>query len=88
MASKPYIASGKYIDKMSNYCKTCPYDPAKSTGPDACPFTTLYWNFLIQRKDEMAKNPRMLMQIKNVNRLSDEVVREITHQAQVLQQSS
>lgn len=85
MASKPYIASGKYIDKMSNYCKGCPYDPAKSTGPDACPFTTLYWNFLIQRKDEMAKNPRMLMQIKNVNRLSEEVVQEITRQAQLLQ---
>jgi len=85
MASKPYIASGKYIDKMSNYCKGCRFDPAKSTGPDACPFTTLYWNFLIQRKDEMAKNPRMLMQIKNVNRLSEDVVLQITRQAKALQ---
>jgi len=84
MASKPYIASGKYIDKMSNYCKKCPLDPSKSTGEDACPFTTLYWNYLIEHKDELAKNPRMLMQIKNVNRLSDETARAIALQAKTL----
>ena len=78
------IASGKYIDKMSNYCKKCPLDPSKSTGEDACPFTTLYWNYLIEHKDELAKNPRMLMQIKNVNRLSDETARAIALQAKTL----
>jgi deoxyribodipyrimidine photolyase-related protein len=82
MASKPYVASGKYIDRMSNYCKGCRFDPAKSTGPDACPFTTLYWHYLIKHKDSLAKNPRMLMQIKNVNRLSESAQQEIAQQAQ------
>jgi deoxyribodipyrimidine photolyase-related protein len=70
MASKPYAASGKYIDRMSNYCKGCRFDPAKSTGEDACPFTTLYWDFLMRHEILLAKNPRMVMQIRNLNRLS------------------
>jgi len=70
MASKPYAASGKYIDRMSNYCKGCRFDPAKSTGEDACPFTTLYWDFLMRHENLLAKNPRMVMQIRNLNRLS------------------
>jgi len=70
MASKPYAASGKYIDRMSNYCKGCRFDPAKSTGKDACPITTLYWDFLMRHEALLAKNPRMVMQIRNLNRLS------------------
>jgi len=69
MASKPYIASGKYIDKMSNYCSGCKYDPAKREGEDACPFTTMYWQYLQRHREELAKNPRMLLQIKNLNRM-------------------
>jgi deoxyribodipyrimidine photolyase-related protein len=70
MASKPYVASGKYIDRMSNHCKGCRYKPAESTGDDACPFTTLYWDYLNLHADSLAKNPRMLMQLKNLNRLT------------------
>jgi deoxyribodipyrimidine photolyase-related protein len=70
MASKPYVASGKYIDRMSNHCKGCRYKPAESTGDDACPFTTLYWDYLNRHADSLAKNPRMLMQLKNLNRLT------------------
>jgi deoxyribodipyrimidine photolyase-related protein len=70
MASKPYVASGKYIDRMSNHCKGCRYNPAVATGATACPFTTLYWDYLSQHADTLAKNPRMLMQLKNLNRLS------------------
>jgi len=87
MASKPYVASGKYIDKMSNYCKGCHYDPSKSTGTDACPFTTLYWNYLITHKETLSKNPRMLMQIKNVNRLTETVAQDILQQAQAHKRS-
>jgi deoxyribodipyrimidine photolyase-related protein len=69
MASKPYAATGKYIDRMSNYCAGCRFDPAKSTGDDACPFTTLYWDFLLRHETLLAKNQRMALQVKNVARL-------------------
>ncbi len=82
MASKPYVASGKYIDRMSNHCKGCRFNPAQSTGPTACPFTTLYWDYLDKHADTLAKNPRMLMQLKNLNRLSDADRDAIRQQAQ------
>ena len=82
MASKPYIATGKYIQRMSNYCQGCQFDPAQATGPKACPFTTLYWNFLDTHADTLAKNPRMLMQLKNLNRLSPDTRAAISTQAQ------
>jgi len=81
MASKPYAASGKYIDRMSNYCKHCRFNPAISTGTDACPITTLYWDFLMRHEALLAKNPRMVMQIKNLSRLSAENRRAIQAQA-------
>jgi deoxyribodipyrimidine photolyase-related protein len=85
MASKPYAASGKYIDRMSNYCKTCRYDPAKSVddskGKPACPFTTLYWDFLIRHEAMLAKNPRMAMQVRNLSRLSGTARQAIQRQA-------
>jgi deoxyribodipyrimidine photolyase-related protein len=81
MASKPYIASGKYIDRMSNHCKGCKFDPSESTGDNACPFTTLYWDFLNKHSDTLAKNPRMVMQIKNLHRLSDDKKESIALQA-------
>jgi len=70
MASKPYVASGKYIQRMSNYCSGCRYDPAERTGPKACPITTLYWNFLITHESALKSNPRMTMQLRNLNRLA------------------
>jgi deoxyribodipyrimidine photolyase-related protein len=69
MASKPYAASGKYIQRMSNYCESCPRNPALATGADACPFTTLYWDFLLRHQDRLAGNRRMTMQLNNLKRL-------------------
>ncbi|MFM8929068.1 MAG: cryptochrome/photolyase family protein [Betaproteobacteria bacterium] len=71
MASKPYVASGKYLQRMGNHCKGCRYDPAQSTGDRACPYTTLYWDFLLRHEPALAKNPRMVMQVKNLKRLDE-----------------
>ena len=70
MGSKPYIATGKYIQRMSPHCKGCRYDPAQRSGDDACPFTTLYWDFLMRHEAALAKNPRLALQVKNVAKLS------------------
>ena len=69
MASKPYAATGKYVDRMSNYCRACRYDPAKRTGDTACPFTTLYWDFLLRHRQRLSKNARMRLQLANAERL-------------------
>jgi deoxyribodipyrimidine photolyase-related protein len=71
MMSKPYAAGGAYISRMSTYCKGCEYDPKLRVGDNACPFTTLYWDFLDRHKDEFVKNHRMSQQINGIKRLSD-----------------
>lgn len=81
MASKPYVASGKYIQRMSNYCSACPRNPAQATGGTACPFTTLYWDFLIRHEAALRRNPRMTMQLRNLGRLSADERQAIRAQA-------
>lgn len=68
--SKPYVASGAYIQRMSNYCKSCRYDPKQKTGENACPFTTLYWAFLIKHEASLASNQRTRLMLKHVANLS------------------
>ncbi|HEU4621688.1 MAG TPA: cryptochrome/photolyase family protein, partial [Burkholderiaceae bacterium] len=70
--SKPYIASGQYIKRMSNYCDGCAYKPELRTGDKACPFTTLFWNFLDRHETTLLNNPRTVLMAKNISRLSDQ----------------
>ena len=71
MMTKPYAAGGAYISKMSNYCKGCFYDPKLRTGDNACPFTTLYWDFLDRNLEEFKGNHRMAQQLFGIGRLKD-----------------
>ena len=84
VGTKPYAASGKYIERMSNYCTSCRYDPAERSGPGACPFTVLYWDFLTRTRDALASNQRMAMILKNLDRLSPQVRTQITIDAALL----
>ena len=80
--SKPYVASGAYIKRMSNYCSGCKYKPEVKTGHDACPTTTLYWHFLIKHYDTFSRNPRTALMTKNVDRFSSDDVQAIQLQAE------
>jgi deoxyribodipyrimidine photolyase-related protein len=64
MATKPYAAGAGYIHKMSNYCEGCRYQPTVRTGPDACPFNYLYWNFYAEHAERFRRNPRVAMAIR------------------------
>ena len=82
--SKPYVASGAYIKRMSNYCAGCRYRPEVRHGPQACPMTTLYWNFLDQHESEMKGNMRTALMAKNLQRLPAEERESIRRHAATL----
>lgn len=84
MTSKPYCASGAYIKRMSNYCSDCRYRPDQRSGPDACPFNTFYWDFLIRHAGRLSGNPRMSLPLKNLQRFSPEEITSITQHADAL----
>ena len=71
MATKPYASGGAYINKMSDSCRSCRFDPKLRVGPDACPYTTLYWDFLARNADTLAANHRMARPLAAMRRLSD-----------------
>ena len=71
MMTKPYAAGGAYINRMSHYCKSCIYNPKLRVGETACPFTTLYWDFLDRHRESFAGNHRMSQQIHGLTKLSD-----------------
>ena len=72
LGSKPYAASGRYIKKMSTYCKGCRFKPTERTGPEACPFTVLYWDFMARHQERFRKHPRMALMIRQLERISTE----------------
>jgi deoxyribodipyrimidine photolyase-related protein len=80
--SKPYAASGAYIDRMSDYCGGCAYDPKLKAGPKACPFNYLYWNFLAENEPKLARNPRMAMPYRTLGAMDAARRREIAEDAQ------
>jgi deoxyribodipyrimidine photolyase-related protein len=87
MTSKPYAASGAYIKRMSNYCAGCKFKPEESVGENACPFTNLYWDFLIKHQNKFAKHPRTALQWKNLARLDAKKQEAIKKQAATYRKS-
>ncbi len=81
LASKPYAASGAYINRMSDYCAGCRFSPAKKLGEGACPFNYLYWNFLISKRDLLEGNPRMGLAYRNLNNKPESELEEIVAQS-------
>ena len=69
MMTKPYAASGRYIDRMSDFCPDCRYDPKQREGDDACPFTKGYWEFLERNEKRLRPNNRMQMPYRNLDRM-------------------
>ena len=79
--SKPYVASGAYVKRMSNYCSGCKYEPEERVGPTACPMTTLYWNFLDQHEATFGSNPRTALMVKNLQRMTPALRAEVRERA-------
>jgi len=77
LASKPYAASGAYINKMSNYCNNCFFNVNSKNGQEACPFNYLYWNFIVQNRDKLEKNPRISMMYRIYDKMSEKKRRDI-----------
>ena len=84
LASKPYVATGAYVQRMSDHCRGCAYDPARRHGEGACPMTVLYWDFLARHRERFAAHPRMGMMVRNLDRLSEEEVAAIRADAAAL----
>ena len=87
VGSKPYASTGKYIQRMSDYCASCQFDPAHRTGDDACPFTTFYWDFLIRHRRQLESIPRMRMMYRNVDRIDVDEVEAIASRATELRRA-
>ena len=81
LGSKPYAASANYINKMSDYCRTCKYSYKNKTGDDACPFNYLYWNFIDQHRELLASNPRMSMIYRQLDKMDEGTLNSLREQS-------
>lgn len=79
LASKPYAASGAYIDKMSDYCKNCRYNVKEKNGTTACPFNYLYWNFMMENEDKLRGNPRLSYSYNTLDKMKADKRKSIRH---------
>ncbi|MBM3526860.1 MAG: cryptochrome/photolyase family protein [Alphaproteobacteria bacterium] len=77
LASKPYAASGAYIDRMSDFCKKCRFDVRQKSGADACPFNYLYWAFLKRNQERLQNNPRLTMAYRQLKAMPAARTRQI-----------
>jgi deoxyribodipyrimidine photolyase-related protein len=82
IASKPYAASANYINKMSDYCGGCRYDPKTRTGEDSCPFNALYWDFIFRNEARLKDNSRMSLVLRNAVRIDGKEREAIQERAQ------
>jgi len=82
LATKPYVSSAAYIDKMSDYCKGCHYDKKIRIGEKACPFNALYWDFFERNKKILVKNPRIGMAYRQLKKMDNNSIAEFQQQAQ------
>jgi deoxyribodipyrimidine photolyase-related protein len=82
VGSKPYVSSGNYIDRMSDYCRGCAYSVKKKTGAGACPFNLLYWAFMERHRERFAGNPRMAQMYRTWDRMDAEKRATILREAQ------
>jgi deoxyribodipyrimidine photolyase-related protein len=87
VGTKPYCASGNYIHRMSNYCADCRYRYKEAAGDNACPFTTLYWDFLDRHRRQFADNRRMNFQMRNLERKNEEDLKSIRARARDLREA-
>jgi deoxyribodipyrimidine photolyase-related protein len=81
LGSKPYAASGKYIDRMSDYCDGCRYDVSAALGPDACPMNALYWDFMARNEGRLRGNPRLRNPYATMDRMGPERIAALRAQA-------
>jgi len=81
LGSKPYASSGAYINRMSNYCSSCKYNVKEKLGDYACPFNSLYWNFIAKNEENLLDNPRMSMPYRNLKKLDKKLLSSLIDQA-------
>jgi deoxyribodipyrimidine photolyase-related protein len=84
LATKPYVSSAAYIDRMSDYCKGCAYDRKQRTGQSACPFNALYWDFFLRHQGTLGKNVRIALVYRQLQKMPDTDTAAIRAQAQAL----